>query len=596
MQPQPARAEEAVRTLSPAPVGEKKQTHAPEVFPPGHSYSGSEISLPHQSDLEEPAQKVRQRELRQPKAAESHPLPAPAQQLEPKRAQPVEALRPSTAAPGKEPSQARPVEQMKSLQPTAPLPERIRREPGFFHGEGEHTSPKRAKPIVRQAIALNPATTVFVQQGKEDVTVQHKTADGKEWIMQARPSGKHRPHLEIYQQSRDPDSGQQTRWYPDGRRIVYGKDFVTHTLPQRISLTQHNNGLRSAFLPSGNVERHARTAEHTQRYFQEEFATHHQQGHEQRIIRRTVYARLHGPKVVVLPQPQIWIYRPLLVHRSEVYTYDPIVWQPSIYALLLQPLATPIVVTRECLLCPPPVIVTSTPITTYRQPIDWLTDWQLAGALYDGMIWYAPPAQESRYDWAASGGSESLTHMQRQLAEAMAENETLRSELADKEQQLAAIVDYNQSVVDDRASAGGTSGASRPVTIPDRVRKQMRRQVQEEIERHQQQQPGSLATLLASGEAMQTIFQVAERLDVTDSQSGGTCVLTTGDLLQFNRLPGSDESVAAMKIITGKSTSCPVGSVVHVGLRELQEMMNAFSQRLENNVDRLAEELLPPPR
>ncbi|MBF0095972.1 MAG: hypothetical protein HQM04_09360 [Magnetococcales bacterium] len=495
---------------------------------------------------------------------------------------PRHPLLPETNHPQQMPAYAEPTRTRPALLPN-------REEPRSRQSTGERRDlPERAVPA-RQAIPVNPSTTLLMQAGKEAMTVQHKAPDGSEWFMHARQSGKGRPNVEVYRYKRDAENGAQSRDYADGRRVVVARDSVTHVEPQRMTLTTYNNGLRSAYLPAERIGRGA--SEHKQRYFQEEFATKVYHGHAQRMIRRTLYAFLEGARVVVLPQPQVLWYAPVVVRRVEVYSYYPVLWQPTIYDLLLQPLATPLVVTRECPWCPPPVVVYSNPVSTYRQPVDLLSDWQLSGAMYDGMVWSNAAAMPEQTA-TEQALSDSVRQLQQQLAEALQENDTLRSELASQQQQWDAIVHWGQSA--SLSPGEADNGPELPqVTVPERVRQQVRRQVQEEIVRHQEQKPNSLAELLASDRAQQTLFQVADRLDVTDAESGMPCLLSTGDLLQLQHLPGAEESIAAMKVVTGKATSCPVGSVVHVGMADLQEMLNAFTQRLEKNVQKLSEQVAP---
>ena len=63
-----------------------------------------------------------------------------------------------------------------------------------------------------------------------------------------------------------------------------------------------------------------------------------------------------------------------------------------------------------------------------------------------------------------------------------------------------------------------------------------------------------------------------------------------GDLISFSQVPREntevDDSleVAQMKVIASRPGDCLANQVVEVNLGDLQEMLNAFSQRVENNM------------
>ena len=119
------------------------------------------------------------------------------------------------------------------------------------------------------------------------------------------------------------------------------------------------------------------------------------------------------------------------------------------------------------------------------------------------------------------------------------------------------------------------------------MHQQIRSQVKDEIALHQEQKALSIADVMAAAQVQNHIFQVGDMIDATDSATREECPLTTGDLINFAALPGEGEVAAAMNVVTSKSGSCRPGSVVQVGLTDLQEMLNAFSLRLEANMQKV---------
>jgi len=129
------------------------------------------------------------------------------------------------------------------------------------------------------------------------------------------------------------------------------------------------------------------------------------------------------------------------------------------------------------------------------------------------------------------------------------------------------------------------------VHVPDDVRAQIRSEVTQDLQLHEEQKPLELTDILSSPDALKYVFQVSEPLEVTDANTGESCSVSGGDLARLDALPAQNDPVAHLKVITSKPGSCRPGSIVTVSLAELQSMLNAFSQRLEQNVDAVHEKL-----
>jgi hypothetical protein len=126
-----------------------------------------------------------------------------------------------------------------------------------------------------------------------------------------------------------------------------------------------------------------------------------------------------------------------------------------------------------------------------------------------------------------------------------------------------------------------------PVQVPDEVRMQVRAQVRLSIAQLQNQHPALLSDVLKSGYAKIYLFQAAAPLNVQDAATGEECFINTGDLLGFAQLPAGESPVALMKVVTSGAQSCQPKQLLNVPVTDLQDMMNAFSERVEDNLKRV---------
>ena len=75
---------------------------------------------------------------------------------------------------------------------------------------------------------------------------------------------------------------------------------------------------------------------------------------------------------------------------------------------------------------------------------------------------------------------------------------------------------------------------------------------------------------------------------MAQASAGVECFLNTGDLIGFSKLPAGEGAFAEMKVVASGSSSCLPGEVVQVRLTDLQEMLNGFSERVEENMQRVS--------
>ena len=219
---------------------------------------------------------------------------------------------------------------------------------------------------------------------------------------------------------------------------------------------------------------------------------------------------------------------------------------------------------------------TTEPAATYNDPVALMGDMQISSGFEEGYAYVAPSGAVPVYDTPEAAALRSqMVAVQQQVNTSVQGNTSLK-------QQLGAVdVQAGSSQVQQAV------GNAVPVQISEEVRQQVRKQVRLSVAMHQNGRPLVLSDVLASGYAKIYLFQTAQPVNVVNVSAGAECFLNTGDLISFARLPASDSAVAEMKVIASGSNSCQPGELVQVGLPELQEMLNGFSERVEDNMKKV---------
>ncbi len=376
-------------------------------------------------------------------------------------------------------------------------------------------------------------------------------------MVQTRRLADGRQHIDGYRERRDAERHTVTRTYLDGRSTTVGPDFVTRSQPHRLTETVHRDGRREGFLPDGR------------RAYHDEFVMRDRE----RLIRRTVVGAVVAGAVVALTVPLIQTFHLVPVRGVEVVAYEPAIFAPGIYASYFSPLPLPLMVSSRCVMCPPPVVAWATPVDSYADAETLMGDLQIATALQDGM----PVETSVEVTQAAAGDPEvrslasEVEGLRQEVAIASASNPELQAQL-DEPRAPAAVPVAKIDV--------------QRVPVPEDARRQVRRQVKDEVVSHQKEKMTTIADVVTSAQAPNHIFQVAEQIEATTT-GNETCSLSTGDLIKFNGAPDTGDVAFPMQVVTGKAGSCPAGSVVQVGLSDLQQMLNGFSQRVEQNLRRV---------
>jgi hypothetical protein len=407
------------------------------------------------------------------------------------------------------------------------------------------------------------------------IAITHRNNDGSELVVKTHYSPGGTRQLTGYRLTKDAAAGTQTRTYLNGSRVITGRDFVSRTTPTGVTFTRRNDGLRDCTGRDGKA------------IFKERYRPYvGPDGQQRQGIERTVYTRYWRGRPERLGRPIVEVYNPVYYGGVTVYSYVPTVWTPVFFNWFFVPIPRPIVVVPACYLCPSAYVAWDQPVVQYANPIDLVSDLQISTAVDDGYYADAAPPQADPNVVALQQQVDSL---QQEVSQEAENNEDLRAQLADQQgqlEQLRAQQDMNAQGV-----APPPPPPEQPMSVPEDTRLQIRQQVQEDLALHQQQRGLSLPDVIASAQAQQYVFQISDPLDVTDAYSQEECNLGTGDLARFAAVPGPDDQVAQMTIVTSRPGDCRAGSVVSVSLTDLQTMLNAFSQRLEQNMARVRDQV-----
>lgn len=82
------------------------------------------------------------------------------------------------------------------------------------------------------------------------------------------------------------------------------------------------------------------------------------------------------------------------------------------------------------------------------------------------------------------------------------------------------------------------------------------------------------------------VFIVSYSLDVADTAGGG-CSISRGDVIRLAASPSRQATSAVLEVVASKPGSCRLGSLVSVGLEDLQDFYNEMRESLAQGVDEL---------
>ena len=428
-------------------------------------------------------------------------------------------------------------------------------------------------PSAPRPVALSPMATVAPAPNRAGYTINQTRPDGSKVIVQQTvlPSGTRQ--VTAYRQIEDARTRTSTRVYLDGYRVTQAPTYVSRTLPNQATYTQYNTGLRGVVLPGNKT------------VYKEQFITVRNKGVDRQFVQRTVYMAPAAGGYAPLKTQVVQVYDVVRVYERPVYVYRPVRYAPVFFVPFAAPFAAPLMAGPQCTVCPPPVVAYDAP-PRYTNSYDLLGDMQLAGPLVDDPLLPARDAAGNIPSGPASApGSprqsnpdlDSLRNevddLQRQLDEQARDSAELQAALA-------------QGSLQRTSNADPAADVSR-MKVPDRVRDVMRKQVRLSVAQHQNGNPLLLSDVVESGYARIFVFQAAAPIEVEDVRTGAPCRLASGDLTEFHKVPDAGAAAAPMSVIASRPGHCEPNQVVHVKFEDLQEMLNAFSQRVEANMQKL---------
>ena len=405
-----------------------------------------------------------------------------------------------------------------------------------------------------------------------------------------------------YREKTSPTGQTVSRVYADGHRSVQGQTFHSEAVGRGPQFVKYNNGLHAAYLANGRP------------LYTERLATRTIEGGRRvSFVERTTYTSIVLTNGAVQSVPIVRYY-PLAVTVGAVafYAYQPIVYQPEFYVPLYQPFVTPLVVVSGCLICPPAAVVAfQQPTPAYTDPMDLVGDNVIAdGAIADAV----PPANTAQADALASAPpAEPGTDVQADVpppppevvAAESASGEGTSAELVDlrsEAKDLTQSVDANAATQPELAGSGqdaraynaaltGTgqtnnADSAAPLAVPEYARIQLRKEVRFDVAMQRNGHMLLLPTIIKSDYGKIFVFQAASPIDVTVVADGSQCTLASGDLIGFSRVPAGADPVAQMKVISSHAGHCQGNETVEVAVSDLQDMLNAFSERVEREMKR----------
>jgi actin-related protein len=531
-----------------------------------------------QKAQQEAQQKAQQQKAQQPqppplqKQQAQQPPPVPAASAKTPQPPAVQA-QPRTAPASPAVAQQPPPSTRTASQPTAtvaPVPPptvKSTYQPATMTPTGRSLYQPPAAPATKAALTPAPVpaaprvpisttTAVVPRADRSGYTIQHQAKDGSQVVVTQRKLPTGAVQAVAYKESADTRLGTSTRVYSDGHRVVVGRDYQSYSLYGGPTYVTYKTGLRSAMLPTGKP------------IFRETFTTvRAADGRDVKVIQKTVYVNQYYGRPVVLATPVVRVYEETIVYGRPAYFYRPLYYEPMFYRTFWVPLAAPVVVNDSCYMCPSRAVAFASPPTRYESPIDLVGDLQLSSAFEESAV--RSGTDSTQYTEVRS----QMSELTRNVSARLESDPSLRQQMGGAGPDLQKV---NQAM-----------NELAPVQVPDEVRQQVRAQVRLTIAQLQNQHPAIVSDVVKSGYAKIFLFQTAAPLNVADAATGEECFINTGDLLGFSVVPTGESPVAQMRVVTSSAQSCQPKQVVNVPLTDLQDMLNAFAERTEDNLKRV---------
>lgn len=411
-------------------------------------------------------------------------------------------------------------------------------------------------------VVVDATTQVVPVPSGRGLDIRRHNPDGSTLVIRQRPGAQGRPDITGFRETER--AGVTTRVYADGKRHEQTPDRDIREMRSGVRFVTRRDGLREALLPDGRPV-------YRDRYVMVRGPA----GTPVRAIERTRYVRWVGNRSFAEPRPVVRYYDAVTVRGAPVGYYRPLPPTYGFYANFYAPLPTAVVIAALGVAAAP--VIFSAPQPFYNDPSVLMGDMQISSGFEDG----------SRYAWQPDGqvqypAPDSLD-VQRQVQEVRQQVSTQVNSDANLKQQIGGDVLASSPQVQQQL------GGAVPVAISEEVREQVRKQVRLSVAMLQNGHPLVLGDVLTSGYASVYLFQVAQPIWVpVEASTGSECLLNTGDLIGFSTLPGPTDAQASMAVVAASASSCVVDEVVKVPMAELQEMLNGFMIRVEDNLKKVS--------
>jgi hypothetical protein len=464
--------------------------------------------------------------------------------------------------------------------------------------ERGHAAPSPAE----HRVALGAGATLVAQPGHAGFTAIKREPAGGSLVVEQRVDAQGQTHVNAYRQTISADGRTTTRVYADGHRSVDAAGFHSTGRIAGPQFVRYQNGLRAAYAQNGRPL-YAETFVHRG---------------TTPMVQRTIYAVNESGHIRELATPQRRYYAVTRLYGYDTFVYQPVFYAAPLYALFYAPLAFPLIVGPQCLVCPDARAMFEVPQSQYSDPIELLGDMQIASAVADQGMAPVEDASDSGAPPAAaadmppgpdqpSGAPDAAgvpppPPPPRELLAAdtdAADLDTLKQKAGELQAQAAARVRTDSAIAGtpDGQTAAVASAAPLPtdvappadnLAVPEDVRTQIHKQVRLSLAQHAHEHPLNLIDIIQSGYSRIYLFQVAGAIDTVSVITGDGCALDSGDLIAFTSLGDSQQRpTAQMKVVAARPGHCLSHDRVEVSVGDLQDMLNTFNQRLEENMRKL---------
>ena len=445
-------------------------------------------------------------------------------------------------------------------------------------------------------VELGSSASMVAKPNHSGFTATKAVSSGGSIVVEQRVNSHGQTQVNAYRQTVSANGRATTRVYTDGRQSVETASFHSTGQVNGPQFVHYRSGLRAAYGPGG----------------QPLYADTYVRGgtaRPQPMVQRTIYATTVAGHVQALPVPIRRYYTVNRVAGYDTFVYQSRPYPPLVYALFYAPLAFPIVVGPRCFVCPTSGVVFEVPPNQYSDPVELLGDMQIAGAVTDqGIVPVAEPTAgpeqppvisedaaappppptppELRAVTAVGGDSTDLRTLKTQADELQSQ----AAERAKSDTPTPTSEDAQKSALVRTAAVVNNDGLANAdsLSVPEDVRAQIHKQVRLSLAEQAHEHPLTIIDIMQSGYSRIYLFQVAAAIDTASVVSGEGCALGSGDLLAFTSLADAQQRpTAQMKVVTARPGHCLSQDTVEISVGDLQEMLNTFNQRLEENIRKL---------